>query len=86
MHAEAASEALRTRLLRDVSDTADLRIAVTVNSTLSLAEANGRLATGIGSVGTVGGALTSAQSENCRPTYLSSLRPEQQTLYRLADA
>ena len=59
VHAEAASEAVRTQLLRDIEteDTPDLRIAVTVNSAPPLAEVNGRLATGVGTVGAVGGAL-----------------------------
>ena len=59
VHAEAASEALRTQILRDhqTDDMADLRIAVTVNSALSLAEVNGSLATGVGTLGNVGGAL-----------------------------
>jgi hypothetical protein len=59
VHAETASEALRTRLLGDIQreERSDLRIAVTVNLALPIAEVNGRLATGVGTVGTVGGAL-----------------------------
>jgi hypothetical protein len=59
VHAEAASEAHRTGLLRrfHMDELIDLRIAVSVNPALQLAGLNGRLVTGVGSIGRVGGAL-----------------------------
>ena len=59
VHAEIASEALRTRLLRDfeTEGLSDLRVAVSVNPALRLAEVNGRLATGVGTIGALGGGL-----------------------------
>lgn len=59
VHAEATSEAHRTRLLRGfhMEELMDLRIAVSVNPALQLAELNARLTTGVGSIGSVGGAL-----------------------------
>jgi hypothetical protein len=60
VHAEAGSERIRAGLLRAINSNTrtDLRVSVTVNPALLSAELHGKLATGVGSVGIIGGALS----------------------------
>jgi hypothetical protein len=59
VHAEAGSERIRTLLLREIKSRCltDLRVSVTVNPALLLAELHGKLATGVATVGLIGGSL-----------------------------
>jgi hypothetical protein len=65
VHAEAGSERIRAGPMRAIKTKSltDLEVFITVNPALPLAEANGELATGVGTVGTMGGALDIGQKQ-----------------------